>query len=76
MRTEPKNVSRKEEAFKATRKHKNKKSEFKNISNMSDEEEDNVVRNLKRGQGKLPFKCFKFGRVGHFASKCTYVEHK
>ena len=34
------------------------------------------MRILKRRQGnykeKLPFKFFKCGRIGHFASKCTY----
>lgn len=36
------------------------------------------VRKLKRGsgkyKGKLPFKCFNYGRVGHFASKCAYTK--
>jgi hypothetical protein len=31
------------------------------------------VRRLKKGsrkyQGKLPFKCFNYGKIGHFASK-------
>jgi hypothetical protein len=34
------------------------------------------VRRLKKGldkyQGKLPFKCFNFGSIGHFATKCQH----
>jgi hypothetical protein len=34
------------------------------------------VRRLKKGsgkyQGKLPFKCFSYGKIGHFASKCPH----
>jgi hypothetical protein len=34
------------------------------------------VRRLKKGpgkyQGKLPFKCFNFGNIGHFAFKCPH----
>ena len=76
MRTKPENVSKNEASFKSTRKPKNSKNEYKNISKMYDEEEDNLMGNLKQWQqkykGKLPFKFFKCCRVGHFASKCTY----
>jgi hypothetical protein len=34
------------------------------------------VRRLKKGsckyQGKLPFKCFNYGKIGHFSSKCPH----
>ena len=80
MRTETNNVSRKEVVFKATGNPKSHRNECKNIAYMSDEEEDNFVIKLKRGQGKykgkLPFKCFKCGRIGNFASKCTYEENE
>ena len=42
----------------------------------SDEEEVKFVRRLEKGTGKykvkLPFKCFNYGRVGHYALKFTH----
>ncbi len=39
-----------------------------------DEIEEKFVRRLKTGsgkyKGKLPFKCFNCGKVGHFVAKC------
>ena len=36
------------------------------------------MRKLKRGtgkfKGKLPFKCFNCGKVGHFSSKFPYAK--
>jgi hypothetical protein len=41
-----------------------------------DDIEAKFVRRLKKGsrkyQGKLPLKCFNYGKIGHFENKCTH----
>jgi hypothetical protein len=48
----------------------------KNEDSEPDEIEEKIVRRLKKGSGKylgkLPFKCFNYGRIGHFSSKCPH----
>jgi hypothetical protein len=48
----------------------------KNTDSELDDIEAKIVRRLKKGsgkyQGKLPFKCFNCGKIGHFSSKCLH----
>ena len=63
-----------EAAFKVSANGKEKISESRYIS--EEEYEVNFVKNLERGsgrfKGKLPFKCFSRGRVGHYAARCPH----
>ena len=51
----------------------------KNEDSEPDEIEAKFVRRLKKGsgkyQGKLPFKCFNCGKIGHFANKFPHKKH-
>jgi len=61
-----------ESAFKASSKGKEEHNESGHIS--EEEDEVNFVKKLQWGSGrfigKLPFKCFTCGRVGHYVARC------
>jgi hypothetical protein len=72
------NHSNKETTFKVLKKTEDQKSKLQSSSQEEsyDEEESNFIKKLQKGlgkyKGKLPFKCFNYGKVGHFQNKCPY----
>lgn len=72
MRKQDELPNSKEAAFKNSKKNSITDSEFEDL----DEKELNLARKLKRGsrkyKGKIIFKYFSYGKVGHFVAKCPY----
>ena len=62
----------------------NKEVAFKSISKIQyedlDDEEALFIKKLEREtdkyKGNLPLKCFNYGRIGHFAHKCSYPKQE
>jgi hypothetical protein len=73
------NLPQGEAALKVLNKTKGQKQKPQSIHHEeSDVEEANFITKLQKGvgkyKGKLPFKFFNCGKVGHFASKCTHTK--
>ncbi|XP_059076438.1 uncharacterized protein LOC131875781 [Cryptomeria japonica] len=69
-------TSKREAAFNITKKGKEEGDHEEEVD--SDAFIASFVRKFKRGsvkyKGKFPFKCFNYGKIEHFASKCPYGE--
>ena len=71
------NTSKGEASFKVTKKTINQRKNTQTGHNEEhDLEEANFINKLQKGfrkyKGKIPFKCFNCGKIGHFQSKCPY----
>jgi hypothetical protein len=81
MRPGKETPSKGETIFKASKEKKNQEQmSNEDQSEISAEQVTNFIKKLKKGigkyNGKLPLKCFNYGRVGHFDSKCPYPKQE
>ena len=80
MRTEQDGPSKKEATFKSSEEPKKSKALSKNQSENLDDDEALFIKKLERGtgkfKGKLPLKCFNYGRIGHFSQMCPYPKQE
>jgi len=81
MRTGQEKSSKGETTSKASKETKNHEHiPNENHSDISCEEESNLIRKLKKWpgkyKGKLPFKCFNCGKIRHFSNKCPYPKQE
>ena len=73
LRIGQENHSREEATLNIVKNPKDQEQRFKSNpqEDSFDEEEANFIKKLQKGlgkyKGKLPFKCFDCGKVGHFA---------
>jgi hypothetical protein len=77
MRTGNDKSGKDETTFKSSKtKMRQEKETNDKLSDISYVQETNFIKKLKKGfgkyKGKLPFKCFNCGRIGHFSNKCIY----
>lgn len=74
-----KGIGNKEVVFKAIQKLKIKE-ETESEDSDNEEENANLAKRFGTGQGKykgkLPFKCFNCGKIGHYASRCPKRKDK
>ena len=80
MRTWQDEPSNKEATFKASKDPNNSEALSKNHLENLDDEESLFIKKLERSigkyKGKLPLKCFNYGRIGHFSPKCPYPKQE
>jgi hypothetical protein len=81
MREGKERPSKGETTFKERNSNNNQKQvSNKNQSEISDEEVANFMKKLNKGtgkfKGKLPLKCFNYGKVRHFTQKTPYPKQE